>query len=217
MTIVIASALGMMFLIERLQKIDINQNQLFSWLSLSLPIVFISLNYGLIRIYASLIIIFWFLKFFFIKENGFSKTSKSELTKNFLISIIIALLILVILNKENFLSLIYFPTFIIPSNAETFFMSKIRTDEQVLSLSNTIFINLKILFYSITGLQSKFNESLFVNQIIGYRHPILNPLISFFFIYGFFICIFNIFKKFQKSYKYLFLIILFYNMLFFHF
>ena len=76
-------------------------------------------------------------------------------------------------------------------------MSKIRTDEQVLSLSNTIFINLKILFYSITGLQSKFNESLFVNQIIGYRHPILNPLISFFFIYGF-LFVFLIFLKISK-------------------
>ena len=63
-TIVMASAFGFILLLERLQKIDENYTSLFHWITLSVPLVLISLNYGLVRIYSAIIIIFWVLKFY---------------------------------------------------------------------------------------------------------------------------------------------------------
>lgn len=207
MTIVIASALGMLFLIERLLKIDSDYKNLFTWFSLALPLVFISFNYGLVRIYATLILFFWFIKFYTIKQHMFNKLPKIEIVKKFVVTLILVFIILIVLNKDNFHSLISAPTFIVPFNSETFLMSKIKTDEQVLSLFNTLTINTKILFYSVLGLPGKYSDSISVNQIIGYRHPIISTLISLLFFYGFIKCIINVIKKFDNSYKYIFLLI----------
>ena len=62
-TIVMASAFGFILLIERLQKIEMDYKNLFNWITLSIPIILISLNYGLIRVYSFTLLILWIINF----------------------------------------------------------------------------------------------------------------------------------------------------------
>ncbi len=192
-TIVMASAFGFILLLERLQKIDENYTSLFHWITLSVPLVLISLNYGLVRIYSAIIIIFWVLKFYLnCKKNNVHGISLSYFFRRFFIALFISILFLSILNKENFYSLLFFPTFFIPQSSESFLLSNIIHKGQTLNLGSTFLINLKIIFETLTGVEGNYHDKALFNVLAGYRYPILNIFNFLIFFLGLILCLKNL-------------------------
>ena len=197
--IVMASAFGFVLLLERLQKIDENYTSLFHWMTLSVPLVLISLNYGLVRIYSAIIIIFWVFKFYLnYKKNNVHGISLSYFFRRFFITLFISILILSILNKENFYSLLFFPTFFIPQSSESFLLSNIIHKGQTLNLGSTFLINLKIIFETLIGVEGNYHDKALFNVLAGYRYPILNIFSFLLFFLGLILCLKNLYTRKQN-------------------
>ncbi len=189
-TIVMASGFGFILLLERLQKIDENYKSLFYWITLSVPLVFISLNYGLIRIYAAIIIIFWTLKFYLnFKKNYENDISLSFFFRRFSLALFITIFFLSIINIDNFYALLTFPTFFIPQSSESFLISNFIHKGQTLNLIDTLLINMKILFETLIGINGSYHDKSLFNVIAGYRYPILNFISFVLFLLGLILCI----------------------------
>ena len=197
--IVMASAFGFVLLLERLQKIDENYTSLFHWMTLSVPLVLISLNYGLVRIYSAIIIIFWVLKFYLnCKKKNVHGISLSYFFRRFFITLFISILFLSILNKENFYSLLFFPTFFIPQSSESFLLSNIIHKGQTLNLGSAFLINLKIIFETLTGFEGNYHDKALFNVLAGYRYPILNIFSFLIFFLGLILCLKNLHTRKQN-------------------
>ena len=92
---------------------------------------------------------------------------------------------------RNILSIINFKTLIIPTDTETLFEKEdFFTDFLV-----TIKVNLMILSETISSFAKNWHTLYSSNIIAGLRFPILNPVLFFFFIGGFFISVKNIKTK----------------------
>ena len=63
------SFLGLIFLFERFQNLDLDYASKSQWTLFSLPLILLILHYGPGRIFAFLFIVFWFLKLFFFDKK----------------------------------------------------------------------------------------------------------------------------------------------------
>ncbi len=197
-TIVMASAFGFILLIERLQKIEMDYKNLFNWITLSIPIILISLNYGLIRVYSFTLLILWIINFLVNKRYLIPNSiSFKVFLKNLFLSLLISIIFLGLFNLNNLISILQ-PTFLIPKSSETFILSNLFYKDQTLSLYESLSINLKIIFETLTGFKGNYNEPTLFNILIGYRFPILNFVNFILFLIGLIICIGNF--KFKKKY-----------------
>ena len=164
---------------------------LFNWITLSIPIILISLNYGLIRVYSFTLLILWIINFLVNKRYLIPNSiSFKVFLKNLFLSLLISIIFLGLFNLNNLISILQ-PTFLIPKSSETFILSNLFYKDQTLSLYESLSINLMIIFETLTGFKGNYNEPTLFNILIGYRFPILNFVNFILFLIGLIICIGN--------------------------
>jgi len=186
------SFLGFVFLFERLQYLELNYRSVKDWLLLSIPLVLIVMHYGPGRIFATLFLFFWFIKLFFsLNKHRNGKKILSIFIKNFLFSVFLTIIFLILIDWKNLISIIQFYNIFIPSGSETIFSSNVFFGDFLQIFK----INILILFESFTGLFNSFqsNHSAYIST--GLRFEILNPLMFIFFLSGFVILIKDYKKK----------------------
>ena len=93
------SCLGFILLFERLQFLETQYRSFLHWLLLSIPLVLIFMHYGPGRVFATLFILFWFIKLFFslrAHTNG-NKILKIYI-KNFIYTVIFSAIFLILID-----------------------------------------------------------------------------------------------------------------------
>ena len=186
------SFLGFVFLFERLQYLELHYRSIKHWLLLSIPLVLIVIHYGPGRIFATLFLFFWFIKLFFsLKRHRNGKKILSIFIKNFLFSIFLSIVFLILIDWRNLISVIQFYNIFIPAGSETLLNSNVPFTDFL----QTFKINMLILFESFTGLFNSFQSNHSAYLSLGLRSKILNPLMFIFFLFGFMILIKDYKKK----------------------
>ena len=193
MTQLMASGLAFIFLIERLQSLELRYTSKFAWIGLGGAITLVVFHYTAGLIFALLFTFLWLVKFFFVTRyhhNG--QLVMKNIFNKFLLSLAFCAILSIILNWKNLFSLIQFYNIIFPIHGEYFF------NQNYSSVSAGVLLTLKtnayVLFESLTGLGTAHHAITTTYRLTDIKYPILNPLLFIFFISGIIVSIIN-FKK----------------------
>ena len=195
MTVLMASGLGFIFFIRKLQVLEGSYYKVLPWCGYFLAILFLGYQYGVIKICAVFIFVLWSIKNTLILASyrGGILTSK-YLLGNSLYYLLIAQIALLFLDYRNINLVLRPDLFLFPSSAEISILSK-NYNEISLGLSETLKINYKILIESLLLWGNDYHSSIAAYRAFDYRYPIMTCIVLPLFIGGFSIAILRLGKK----------------------
>lgn len=186
MTVLVISGFSFLFVLERLQKIEINYYIKNVWFGYTLSLVILAFQYGVARIISLIYFIYWTGKnlFFIRKTNLNKKNSKYYIFQRCIFFLFIAQCILILCDFSNVTYIVRPDLFFFPKSAE---ISLISSGYNSISagLLESIYLNSKILLESIFLTGSNYHSNLSVYRAFDFRSPIMFWPIIPFFISGF--------------------------------
>ncbi len=194
MTVAVVSGAGLLFVIERLQKLEIRYWSLGAWLGLAFALAIVSLHYGPARIFAFILVALWSFKAYLqLKYIPEAEDVKKSILLLGMYSVCGYLFILLILDVRNVLSVTHFYTFLFPKNAEALESSSESTGGG--GLLRLLIININIFINSIFGITGKYHAA-YSSYLFGdYRYPLMSWSLLFLVLPGFVVCSFAAKKK----------------------
>lgn len=188
MTVVVVSGAALLFVIERLQVLEIRYWDPKAWLGFSLSLVFVSLHYGPARIFAVILIGVWFANVYWqLKDIPSSETMQHGIWILGGYSAATFLLLLTLLDPRNLISILRFSTFLLPKDAETVAIATNLTEGK--EFAKTIETNLGILVDSVLSHVGSYNAQYSSYIFADFRYPLLNELTLAFVIAGFIVSV----------------------------
>ena len=177
-----------LLLFERLQKIELTSIR-YSSFTLIIPIVFILIHYGIMRISAAVYLSFFIIYIYFTTE----KKDFLNYLIFFFITYFISCLILIFFNKDNFF-LLNSIDILFPKGSENFFTDDITKNS--VELLKVLSINIKIYIESFISLLSNEFVSKNVNLVkADFRYVLTNIYIFLIFLFGLILSIYSFFQN----------------------
>ena len=189
MTVVIISFAALLFVIERLQALEIKYWENWCWVGLAFAMSINVLHYGPARVFSVMLFGFFILKSYFIlKKIPNSENIRSVFFRSTTNALLIMVSLLIVIDKGNVLSIIRPYSVFVPEDAEAMkyfleggqggFLEMVRINSQI--LIDTIFW--------IGSYHAKFSTFL----IGDYRYPLVEVIVLPFVILGFIVAILKI-------------------------
>lgn len=183
MIVVAVSGAALLFVVERLQALEIQYWNLKTWIGLAFAMAFVSLHYGPARIFAVMLVAIWFVSVYWrLKKNPGSDTIWRGVWVLGGYSVVISLFLLALLDYRNLISVLRFSSFLFPKNAETMTLTAISAGGPgVVTMLKT---NIAIFVESIFGFIGNFHSPFSSYILADFRYPLLNWFVVPFAILG---------------------------------
>ena len=183
MTVLVVSGAALLFVIERLQALEVGYWRARTWAGFALSMVLVSLHYGPARIFAVMLTGLWLVKVHWLLSN--TTRGRTVLQGIWILggySVAMTVAVLTLLDYRNLISLLRFPSFLFPRNAETMEFANNVTGEG--GFLKMLAINSRILVDSIFVQVGNYHSQYSSNILADFRYPLLDRFVLPFAIFG---------------------------------
>lgn len=183
MTVVTISGAALLFVVERLQALETRYWDMKTWAGFALSLVFVALHYGPARIFAVMLIGLWFgMVHWQLKGIPGSTTMRHGIWALGGYAAAAFLFLLTLLDYRNLLSVVQFPSFLFPKNAEALeFSADSAGGGGFVKMFET---NLHILGDSISARIGNYHSQYSSYIFADFRYPLLDRFVVPFVILG---------------------------------
>ena len=183
MTVAVASGAALLFVIERLQALELRYWDTKAWLGLSAAMALVSLLYGPGRIFAVILVGLWLAKAcWLLGRAAGGKDVLRGIARQAGYSVAAFLVLLALLDPRNLVAVLRFGSFLFPTNAETMeFVPNAAGDG---GLWRMLGINFRILLDSFLGWTGDYHSQYSSYVFSDFRFPLMHPLVALLAILG---------------------------------
>jgi len=195
MTVLIISGMSFLFFVERLQALELRYGSMATWLTFSIAAALVALHYGVGRIYALILFIFWFIKAFtivYLKPGG-SNVFRIISHKLF-IALLICAGLLILMDYRNLISLLRVNSLFLPSTGEIAVLSGLYSNVSA-DFFTTLHHNIKVLMESLFTYGGNYHSVYSTYRIADYRFPLIVPAVLPFVLCGLIISFVHLRKR----------------------
>lgn len=183
MTVVVVSGAALLFVLERLQALEIRYWDVKVWAGFALSLAFVALHYGPARIFAVMLIGLWFgMVYWQLRGIHGSAPMRHGIWVLGGYAAAVFLFLLTALDYRNLFSVVQFPSFLFPKNAEAleFAADSAGRGGFVEMLETNLHILGDSVFARIGSYHSQYSSYLFAD----FRYPLLDRFVVPFVIFG---------------------------------
>lgn len=175
MTVLVISGAALLFLLERLQALEVRYWNVKAWIGASLAMVLVALHYGIVRIFAVMLIGLWLVKvYWLLRKTPGSASIQAGIAVLAGYSIAAFLFVLTVLDYRNLISVVQFPKFLFPEHSEIAVLQYSSGTDGVPGFLSALEINLRIFAESILGSTGDFHSPYATYVFADFRYPLLD-------------------------------------------
>ena len=188
MSVLVISGAALLFLLERLQTLEVQYWDVKAWVGMSLSMALVALHYGPGRIFAVILIGLWFAKVYWIlKGIPGSNTAQRGIWILAGYSVATLLLVLTILDYRNLIGILRFKEFLFPRTSDIAvlqYLPDIGGGGFIGTVAKTLAMNMGIMFDSMFAHVGNYHSQHSSYFLADFRYPLLDRFVLLFVIPG---------------------------------
>ncbi|HUR91659.1 MAG TPA: hypothetical protein VMY38_03190, partial [Gemmatimonadaceae bacterium] len=182
MTVLVVTGASLLFVIERLQALELRYWSLRAWLGLSVALALVALHYGPGRLFTVLLAALWLVKLsWLLRKHPHAAHVGRRIKVLAGYSAATFILLMGVLDYRNLFSLARVKSFLFPTYSEIMPLAQPMGPGGTLE---AIGINARILFGSLLGQTGDFHSRYSSYYLADYRYPLLDVLVVPFVVAG---------------------------------
>jgi hypothetical protein len=190
MSVLVVTGTVFLFLIERLQALEVRYDRTLNWIGLAGALALVSLHYGPGRIFSAALLFVWFVRMLVVTGRvPASATIRAGIWRFAAYSFAAFLLIIAVLNPRNLLAIIRPDRFFFPANSDIAVLSAAPASPVPGGVLRTGLENLRVLVESMIGYYGDYS-SRYASYFLGdFRFPLLQWVVVPLTLCGLIVCL----------------------------
>jgi hypothetical protein len=195
-SVLVVSGTALLFLIERLQALEVKYWDVKVWTGLGLAMALVAPHYGPGRIFAVALIGLWFARaYWLLREIPGSAAVQRGIWRLGAYSIIILLVLLALLDYRNPMFILRFLSFLFPATSDIAVLQYSTDIAGDGGFATTLKLNLRILFDSLFGQIGDYHSQYPSHFLADFRYPLIDAPVLVFVIPGLFLSLLQIGRR----------------------